>query len=42
VGFSDASYFANVFKKVTGMYPSKYRELFQNPAPDPYPENQGG
>lgn len=30
VGFSDASYFTNVFKKVTGCYPSKYRALYRN------------
>ena len=27
VGFSNANYFSNVFKKQVGMYPSKYREL---------------
>jgi len=30
VGFRDAGYFANVFKKVVGVYPSKFREISQD------------
>lgn len=34
IGFNNSNYFANVFKKRVGVYPTKYRKLMQNNTTD--------